>query len=78
MWLVFLCACLVSSLVSVILPQSTKWLRLEFVAIPNEPGPLGNRNIIIFALPVQENLKEFAQKLTHRMVVKQKKMFSVY
>lgn len=77
MWLVFLCVCLVSSLVSVILPQSTKCLRLEFVAIPSEPGPLGNQNIIIFALPVQENLKEFAQKLTHRLVVKQKKTFSV-
>lgn len=35
MWLVFLCVCLVSSLVSVILPQSTKWPRLEFVAIVN-------------------------------------------
>lgn len=77
MWPVCLCVCLLSSLASVILPQSTEWLRLEFVAVRSEPGPLGNQNVIVFALPVQENLKELAQKLTHRMVVKQKKTFSV-
>lgn len=40
-------------------------------------GPFDNQNIITFVLPMQENLKESAQRLLHRMHVKQKKVFSI-
>lgn len=70
MGLTFLRAFMPTFSLAVIPPHSIKYQRLEFVAIPSELAFLGNRGVIPFVLPVQENLAEFTQKLFRRVGVK--------